>query len=42
MAKTRVFISFDYDHDLDLKTLLVVSGQPRELQNRTDPDQAKV
>jgi hypothetical protein len=23
MAKTRVFISFDYDHDLDLKTLLV-------------------
>jgi hypothetical protein len=23
MAKTPVFISFDYDHDLDLKTLLV-------------------
>lgn len=23
MAKARVFISFDYDHDLDLKTLLV-------------------
>lgn len=23
MAKTRLFISFDYDHDLDLKTLLV-------------------
>lgn len=23
MAKTRVFISFDYDHDLDIKTLLV-------------------
>ena len=23
MAKTRVFISFDYDHDLDLKTMLV-------------------
>ena len=23
MAKTRVFISFDYDHDADLKTLLV-------------------
>ena len=23
MAKTRVFISFDYDHDLDLKNLLV-------------------
>lgn len=23
MAKTRVFISFDYDHDSDLKTLLV-------------------
>jgi hypothetical protein len=22
-AKTKVFISFDYDHDLDLKTLLV-------------------
>ncbi len=27
MAKTRVFISFDYDHDLDLKNLLV--GQSR-------------
>jgi hypothetical protein len=23
MAKARVFISFDYDHDLDLKNLLV-------------------
>jgi hypothetical protein len=23
MAKTRLFISFDYDHDLDLKNLLV-------------------
>jgi hypothetical protein len=23
MAKTRVFISFDYDHDLDIKTMLV-------------------
>jgi hypothetical protein len=23
MAKTRVFISFDYDHDLDLKNFLV-------------------
>lgn len=23
MAKVRTFISFDYDHDLDLKTLLV-------------------
>jgi hypothetical protein len=23
VAKVRVFISFDYDHDLDLKTLLV-------------------
>lgn len=23
MAKTRVYISFDYDHDSDLKTLLV-------------------
>jgi hypothetical protein len=23
VAKTRVFISFDYDHDLDLKNLLV-------------------
>lgn len=23
MAKKRTFISFDYDHDLDLKTLLV-------------------
>jgi len=23
MAKKRVFISFDYDHDSDLKTLLV-------------------
>jgi hypothetical protein len=22
-AKTRAFISFDYDHDLDLKTLLI-------------------
>src|SRR5262245_15756928 len=22
-AKTKVFISFDYDHDLDLKTMLV-------------------
>jgi len=27
MAKTRVFISFDYDHDADLKNLLV--GQAR-------------
>jgi len=27
MAKPRVFISFDYDHDLDLKNLLV--GQAR-------------
>lgn len=27
MLKKRVFISFDYDHDLDLKTLLV--GQAR-------------
>ncbi len=27
MAKTRVFISFDYDHDSDLKTMLV--GQSR-------------
>ncbi len=27
MAKKRVFISFDYDHDLDLKNLLV--GQAR-------------
>lgn len=26
-AKTKVFISFDYDHDLDLKTLLVGQGQ---------------
>lgn len=25
--KTRVFISFDYDHDIDLKNLLV--GQAR-------------
>lgn len=23
MTKTRTFVSFDYDHDLDLKTLLV-------------------
>lgn len=23
MAKVRAFISFDYDHDLDLKTLLI-------------------
>jgi hypothetical protein len=23
MAKTRVFISFDYDHDFDIKTMLV-------------------
>lgn len=23
MAKQRVFISFDYDHDLDIKTMLV-------------------
>lgn len=23
MAKTRTFISFDYDHDSDLKSLLV-------------------
>lgn len=27
MSKTRTFISFDYDHDLDLKNLLV--GQAR-------------
>ena len=27
MAKTRVFISFDYDHDSDLKNMLV--GQAR-------------
>ncbi len=27
MAKKRVFISFDYDHDLDLKILLVGQGR---------------
>ncbi len=27
MAKKRVFISFDYDHDLDLKNLLVGQSQ---------------
>src|SRR3989344_8814559 len=27
MAKTRVFISFDYDHDLDIKTML--AGQAK-------------
>ena len=27
MAKTRAFISFDYDHDLDLKNLLVGQAQ---------------
>jgi hypothetical protein len=27
MAKVRVFISFDYDHDIDLKNLLI--GQSR-------------
>lgn len=29
MEKTRVFISYDYDHDLDLKTMLVgQAGNP--------------
>jgi len=27
MAKKRVFVSFDYDHDLDLKNLLVGQAQ---------------
>lgn len=27
MAKTRTFISFDYDHDSDLKTLLVAQSK---------------
>ena len=27
MAKTRVFVSFDYDNDLDLKTFLVGQAQ---------------
>ena len=31
VAKTRVFISFDYDHDLDLKNLLV--GQAKHLDS---------
>ena len=31
MVKKRVFISFDYDHDIDLKTLLV--GQARNPQS---------
>ncbi len=30
MAKKRVFISFDYDHDLDLKNLLVGQSMNRE------------
>jgi len=31
MAKKRVFISFDYDHDLDLKNLLV--GQAKNAES---------
>ncbi len=31
MAKKRVFISFDYDHDADLKTLLV--GQAKNMDS---------
>lgn len=31
MAKTRTFVSFDYDHDSDLKTLLV--GQAKHLDS---------
>ena len=27
MAKIRAFISFNYDHDLDLKNLLVVQAK---------------
>lgn len=31
MAKTRTFVSFDYDHDSDLKTLLI--GQAKNLDS---------
>lgn len=31
MPKVRTFVSFDYDHDLDLKTLLI--GQTRNPQS---------
>lgn len=30
MAKKRVFISFDYDHDLDLKNLLVGQAKNKD------------
>jgi len=29
MINKRTFISFDYDHDLDLKTMLVGQEEPR-------------
>ena len=34
MAKVPVFISFDFDHDEDLKTLLVGQFQERRLSLR--------
>ncbi|MYF29676.1 MAG: hypothetical protein F4169_12640 [Gammaproteobacteria bacterium] len=34
MARTRLFISFDYDHDVDLKNLLV--GQARNADSPFD------
>ena len=45
MAKTRVFISFDYDHDLDLKTLLVGQAKhedsPFEIADWSIKDESK-
>ena len=45
VAKTRVFISFDYDHDLDLKNLLVGqakhSDSPFEIADWSVKDESK-
>lgn len=40
MAKKRVFISFDYDHDLDIKTLL--AGQAKNEDSPFDFKDASI
>ena len=40
MAKQRVFISFDYDHDLDIKTML--AGQAKNTDSPFDFTDASV
>jgi hypothetical protein len=44
MAKTPVFISFDYDHDLDLKTMVVGQGKlpdsPFEIEDWSVKDES--